>query len=1226
MPNIAKIRKYYRSSVAPAESTGGVGTVFENDIQALFATLMVCGGELDIFPNHKIESLQLQVFPLGYCTDDILVRLVDGSGQRRKLLGQVKRSIRLIPSCTDFTDSVQAAWIDFKNQDLFSKGKDVIALITGPLNSKDNDKLNWLFNRARNSTQDAFSLGMQSGRGISKEHRDAYAMMCEILAVQNDGPVELDDLYLFLRSFYILQPDMWYEGGMVSSFASSLLKSHFASAPPRTIFNEIVRQIKTRNGCNGDISRKALLEAIMKNCNALLRNELVETEEETSSTSIQIRATLSLMKERSQLHEHHLALLALIGMWQETKQEERQAVCEILHIDEAGLEACQQELIDSEPPLMLTEGSLVRIFKRRSAWRATAGKVSSVMVERFLHVAKEQLAKVDRRLDVLPEERLFSDEQSGFSVSETLRIGLAEGLAILGVHYDCCSRVAQSVRANWTGVFVRTCLQNADWKTWASLDDLLPYLAEAAPDEYLASVNRFLQLKENGAGELFAQERPGLMGRTYLGGFIEALQRLAWLPQYFASVLDILARLAQIDPGGQIGPRPADIMQRILHPYGAHTTVEASVRMDVFSALLNKYPEPLWNVLVGLLPGDRYAFVEGAGEPVYRLPANMKKAGEGVTRAEAYEQFNRYGIMAVAQCGTDPDRMISLIQSAIQYWRDEPFNALGKHLQQTAAVIPDEQRFVIWGKLRSQLRYLRSNDKTDAKFAEWLASREKAVLNLISLFEPQDPGFRSLPLFSYSVEFEDLDESGKTREEFRAEIAQKQKEAVAAVWKAAGTDGFLKFASRAEKSQLAGQFFGEVAPSSVDAELLPGKLCFDREGDYWPIAGYVASRFEKEGWQWVDALVRDGWTTEQRAMLLVLLPFGRETWHMVDTLLGEDDGLYWQHADPCGRMEGDNAEAAVSGFLKHGCLYTAAQVLSFASIGEKPPRADLSRRILAAFISTPALDHPNSMSDYHIEEMIKSIQQSNVVDPRETARYEWHFFELFEHGKWHDFSPIALNLELANDPQLFCEALELAFLTETEAKIPIDEREEKQQTELERRRSTNSWRLLENEWKTIPGVDSTGTFNSTVFRNWVEEAFSKAKELDRLQAAKSVLGHVFSNSPEVSDFWMPHEVAELMEEPGNEQMLRSFETAIFNSRGAHWVDPTLKADRDLAEQYECKAQQADRFGYLGVARAMRNLAKTTMDLAQLGKESSDQRDTLYKALLEEKNGIHATEN
>ena len=1219
---------YEPPKLTSPELTGGAGFTFENRVVTWFATLMVCDGSLAMWPTFHIREIACQV-RREYLLDDFMVTLEDANHQQRLLLAQIKRSITLSIGDPNFIKTIHAAWSDFKKaKNTFVDGT-ILSLITGPLNQTDNDRLGQLSSIAKNITSfELFNSMIQSGNNISKATKTLYQTICKIIEEHEGHNAEVSDVHAFLRQFYVFLPDTLADNGLLDSFAISLLKQTFPGDFYGSIYDGLYRLVDNLRNYGGAVSREDMLAKIINKYGVEPRN-LTDEQPEVDQPVLQTAPLRTLGTESvppTTLRSDHLALLALLGVWLDENGGDQGAVLRFLHVNEASLDAFLQVLSQRNPPTVTVDNGLVHIKNRVATWMANASTVSNTEIRRFLTETSLILKEKDQRLDIDPDERLFSEMGPGFSVSSILRRGIAEGLAILGVHFDLCAQVSLTDRDKLVPKAVSPLLSDTDWKTWASLDDLLPYLAEAAPDEYLASVNRFLQLKENGAGELFAQERPGLMGRTYLGGFIEALQRLAWLPQYFASVLDILARLAQIDPGGQIGPRPADIMQRILHPYGAHTTVEASVRMDVFSALLNKYPEPLWNVLVGLLPGDRYAFVEGAGEPIYRRPANMRKAGEGVTRAEAYEQFDRYGSMAVEQCGTDSDRMISLILSAIQYWRDEPFNALVKHLQQTAAVIPEEQRFVVWGKLRAQLRYLRSNDKTNAKFSDWLASRESAVLNLISLFEPQDPGFRCLPLFSYSVAYDDLDEAGNSRDEFRADIAKKQREAVEAVWKTSGTDGFLKFASRAEKSQLAGQFFGEVAPSSVDAELLPGKLRFDREGDYWPIAGYVAGRFGKEGWQWVDALVRDGWTREQRAMLLILLPFGRKTWHMVNTLLGKDDGLYWQHADPRGQMDDSNVEAAVSGFLKHGYHWKASEALSFASIGEKLPRADLSCRILSAFIKTPVLDHPNSMSDYHVEQMIKALQESADVDTKETARYEWHFFDLFDHGRGHDFFPVALNLELANDPQLFCEMLKLAFLTEAEAKIPIAEREEKTQSESERRRSTNAWRLLEDKWETIPGVDSTGTFNSTIFRNWVEVAFSKAKELDRLKAAKSVLGHVFSHSPEVSDFWMPHEVAELMEESGNEQMLRSFETAIFNSRGAHWVDPTLKADRDLADQYEEKAQRAERFGYLGIARAMRNLAKTTMDIARQGKESSDQRDTLYKALLEEKNGIHATEN
>ncbi len=1224
MPKRKPIPKYVRPPVAPPEATGGAGVKFENDIQALFATLMAGDGEFKVFPNFRIESLQFQVFSKGYCTDDVLVRFVNGDNEEKILLGQIKRKISFRRSCREFTDTVQAAWIDYQNGKLFRKGRDALALITGPLCAKDLDTLDWLFNQARILSMTAFFEKMRFGKDVSKTHRAGFELICEILGVHNDGPVNEEQLYGFLRSFYVFQSDMWYEEGFVSSFANSLLKQHFQNATPRTIFNEIVAQVRSRNSAGGDISRNELVETIQKSCDAVLRPEPEETKEKEAARIAQIKTALPLMEERAHLQNHHLALLALIGSWHEAKLADRQLVCEILQVDEARLESYQQELIDRKQPMMIAEGGLVRVLRRRSVWKATAGKVSSAMVERFLGVAKEQLSKIDCRLDVDPDKRLFSDVKSGFSISESLRRGLAEGLALLGVESDRCNRAPLSDRSRWASSVVRECLQESSWKTWATVDDLLPYFAEAAPREYLACVERFLRKKTDGMEDLFAQERSGMMGRTYLWGFLEALQRLAWLPEFFAAVLDILARLAKLDPGGKWGPRPVAVMQRILHPYGAHTTVGASMRLDVVSALLKKYPEQLWDVLVSLLPSGGYSFVEDANEPVYRRPPNMKKVGEDVPLAEAFDQFDRYETLAVGLCGTDSDRMTRLIDSAVEDWRNAPYQTLADHLERTVGKLSAEQRYSVWEKLRGKYRYLHMQAAKAGENQEWFKKRDDSVASLIRLYEPSDPQYRYLPLFNLAAEYEEQDRSGRSREEVAADIERRRRDAVEEIWKTAGTEALLAFASRSEMSRLIGKFFGEIASADVDSELLPDKLRFDITDGYWPIAGYVAGRFAKERWSWVDGLVLDDWTAEQRAMLLVLLPFGHDVWGRLHSFLGGDEILYWRHADVRGINRCD-VEAAVSGLLKYGSFYTAADALSFSSLGEKLPRADLSKRILSAFVENHAQDKPNSMSSYHIEQMIKAVQQSPDVNAKETAQYEWFFFGLFESGGHRGFSPVALNNELANNPKLFCEALELAYLTSKEAKIPQNKRKAKPRSETESRRAENAWRLL-HDWNVVPGVDETGAFDEKRFRKWVKEAFALAQKIDRLEAAKMVLGGVAIHAPECSDFWMPHELANLLENPENGQMLSAFQSAKFNSRGVYNVDPTMQADQKLADQYEQQAQQADRFGYIGLARAMRNLAKSTMDMARLDKEEHDMAEIERRILREEKAASKSEDN
>ena len=73
------------------------------------------------------------------------------------------------------------------------------------------------------------------------------------------------------------------------------------------------------------------------------------------------------------------------------------------------------------------------------------------------------------------------------SHSVALRKGLAETLALLGSHPNVltgCTPARPELTANKV---VRDILHDADWELWASLDGLLPDLAEASPGPVFVS-------------------------------------------------------------------------------------------------------------------------------------------------------------------------------------------------------------------------------------------------------------------------------------------------------------------------------------------------------------------------------------------------------------------------------------------------------------------------------------------------------------------------------------------------------------------------------------------------------------------------------------------------------------------------------------------------------------------------------------------------------------------
>ncbi|WP_261375592.1 hypothetical protein [Pseudoalteromonas neustonica] len=136
-------------------STGSGGPRFEANIQATFVTLMLSGGYAPCLPSWPIVEIKLQGAVSGYGTDDLIVFVENpATNERRKLLGQVKNSISITAGSKLFSEVIQAAWKDFNNVDIFTKGKDIIALITGPINTTDTDGVNGLLEQARH-TRDA---------------------------------------------------------------------------------------------------------------------------------------------------------------------------------------------------------------------------------------------------------------------------------------------------------------------------------------------------------------------------------------------------------------------------------------------------------------------------------------------------------------------------------------------------------------------------------------------------------------------------------------------------------------------------------------------------------------------------------------------------------------------------------------------------------------------------------------------------------------------------------------------------------------------------------------------------------------------------------------------------------------------------------------------------------------------------------------------------------------
>jgi len=98
-------------------------------------------------------------------------------------------------------------------------------------------------------------------------------------------------------------------------------------------------------------------------------------------------------------------------------------------------------------------------------------------------------------------------------------------------------------------------------------------------------------------------------------------------------------------------------------------------------------------------------------------------------------------------------------------------------------------------------------------------------------------------------------------------------------------------------------------------------------------------------------------------------------------------------------------------------------------------------------------------------------------------------------------------------------------------------------------------------------------------------------ESGHLEIALLMVGHVLIYTPPDPDgLWLHHAAATALNAKDTGDMRDGYRTALFNSRGAHWVDPEGRAERELATKYRDQAEKVESHGYHRLANTLRELA------------------------------------
>jgi hypothetical protein len=900
----------------------------------------------------------------------------------------------------------------------------------------------------------------------------------------------------------------------------------------------------------------------------------------------------------SGVQAQELSPLLLAAAWDQNNANDRHALEKLADRPHSEIEKLAKLLLAVADPPLRRVLSTWEFVSPQDAWILLHNSLTSSQVDAFESVTVDILGEDDPALN-LPATDRFMASARGIrpKYSGSLRRGVAENFALSvgleseGVIVDEHDFVGRARRT-----VPRLLPPLADWKRWASIGALLPLLAEAAPEEFLNAVAQDLKLPNPALVALMREESgDAITGAVYHTGLLWALEALAWPTKYTARVANLLANLADLDPGGKWANRPKASLRNIFFSWRPQTMATFHQLLTILRRLTEKYPATAWQLLIGLLPEHHSAMMDS-----YK-PSPWRSWTAGWTGEVLVTDYWRYisGVvdLVLNLATADASRWLELLDRCTALLPQDRTRIFAALEQLDPSVLNDDQRASLWDNLRETVQ-----KHTAFHDADWALPAEevKRLAKIRDCFAPEDEVQIAAPLFDQGQMLYETTEV--PLEEREAGLRQRQQLAVERIWNIEGLSGVLKLARKVKDSWRVGIALAAAKESEPEPQIIPGLLCSADKHIASFAEGYAGSRIDAEGPDWAERLPTTQWTPEQIAAFACFMLFNSRTWDWVEKTGPDAEHQYWARVRVWRTPpEPTQLESAARKLVKAARPSAAVSLLAIGRYDSMSVSTDLLFDVLEATLSAGS-EEWKTLETYYVQQFIKKLQEGDQVDETKLGKLEFGFLPIL--GK-HTLRARTLERLLARDPQFFVDSLKLLYRPRHEAK----EKEPKERDAQDAQRATLLRRLL-NEWQYIPGTQPDGSISAFELRSWVDAARTAAREIDRLEVCDIKIGEVLAHAPSDEDGVKPCvPVREIIEACESDEIVRGFTIGLYNLRGPHWkgLYEGGQEERQLADTYERYAKACE-MEWPRTAAALRSLAQTYLHEAEVADAESQMRE------------------
>ena len=538
-----------------------------------------------------------------------------------------------------------------------------------------------------------------------------------------------------------------------------------------------------------------------------------------------------------------LVTLALLGQWSQDSEADKEVVAKLADRTYEEVERELTPLLNIADSPITKVGQRWRYVSHEEAWHLLAPSLASSEAARFEELAVEVLSERSPAFDLPIEERYMAGIKGKVPrYSDTLRSGIARTLALMATQPE---RFTISTDARFIPQRVLSTVLggSSDWRTWATLDHHLPTLVESAPNTFLACVDNMLSAKEEDLFTLFKQDRDAMFAGAPHAGLLRALETLAWSGDYFSEATTLLARLAEIDPGGVVANRPSESLAELFCPVLRFTEATNKDRLVVLSTLMKRYPDAGWGALIMVF--------SSRGILLRRPPQWQPWAQDGHSHVPFEEQLpyvREVARLLIEHVGDNPARwkgLVGIIPDLPADRRREAFDLLSERANTVKQGDDIES-------LRSEIRTFLHKHRSypDAKWA-MESDDVNALGSAYDQLQSIDPVEANTWLFaSHWIDLPE-GEHAKGYEEQEARIAEVQLKAAKTVYEVGGVRAILKLIDTVNAPHTLGR-----AAAVIDSEgIYRLALCCIRSGrqDRKEVASsYFSAHCRTSGWNVLD--------------------------------------------------------------------------------------------------------------------------------------------------------------------------------------------------------------------------------------------------------------------------------------------------------------------------------------------------------------------------------------